>query len=68
MLEILFKVQVEKSEELKYVLQVYARETTSGDKKYDSLQIEMCGRKTSRAENQGLFFKARNRDEDRPAA
>ena len=35
MLEALYRMQVEKSEELKYVLQVYAQETTFGDKKYD---------------------------------
>ena len=35
MLESLYKMQVEKSEELKYSWQVNAQETTLGDKKHD---------------------------------
>ena len=43
-------MQVSKSEELKYVLQVYAQQTTFGDKKYDHCRlIEVDGPKTSRA-------------------
>ena len=52
----LYKMHVEKSEELKYVLQVYAQETTCGDKKYDYCRWKLMLPKTSRAENQGFSF------------
>ena len=34
-------MQVEKSEELKYLLHVYAQETTFGDKKYDYCRLKL---------------------------
>ena len=46
-LESLYKMQLEKSEELKYLLQVYAEETTFGHKMYARrLQIGVNGPKT----------------------
>ena len=39
-LESLYKMQVEKSDELKYLLQVYAEETTFGHKIYDDFRLE----------------------------
>ena len=53
-LESLYQIRVDESEELKYLLQVYAQETTVGDKKCDYCKIEVDGPKTSRAENQGF--------------
>ena len=40
-LESLYRMQIEKSEELKHVLQVYAQETTFGDKKYDDCRLKL---------------------------
>ena len=37
----LYKMQVENSEELKYVLQVYAQETTFADKKSDYCRLKL---------------------------
>ena len=34
-------MQVEKSEELKYLLHFYTRETTFGDKKYDNCRLKL---------------------------
>ena len=39
LLESLYKMQVEKLEGLIYLLQVYAQETTFGDKKYDCCSL-----------------------------
>ena len=36
----LHKMKVERSEELMYLLQVYAQETTFGDKKYDCCSLK----------------------------
>ena len=40
-LESLHKMQVEKLEDPKYVSQVYAQETTFGDKKYDYCRLKL---------------------------
>ena len=40
-LESMNKMQVEKSEELKYLLQVYAQETTFGDKTNDYCRLKL---------------------------
>ena len=56
-----------KSEELKYVLQVYARETTLGDKKYDCCRLKLMAQRHLEHDIKDFHFKARNRDEDRPA-
>ena len=53
-LESRYQIRVDESEGLKYLLQVYAQETTVGDKKCDYCKIEVDGPKTSRAENQGF--------------
>ena len=42
----LHKMQVEKSEELKYLLQVYAQETTLGDKRCDDWPNDVSSRKS----------------------
>ena len=44
-LESLHKMQVEKSEELKSLLQVYALETTFGDKKYDYRRLKLVAQR-----------------------
>ena len=52
-LESLRKMQVENTEELTYVLQVYARESTFGDKKYDCCRSEdYTGSHPTRSKNQ----------------
>ena len=40
-LENLYKMQIEKLEELKYLWQVYAQETTVGDKKFDKCRFKL---------------------------
>ena len=40
-LECRCKLQVEKSEGLEYLFQIYAQETTFGDKKYDYCKLEL---------------------------
>ena len=54
----LYKMQIDKSEELKYLMQIYAQETTFGIKKKRLLQIEVDGSKTARAESQGFSFQS----------
>ena len=44
-LESLDKLQVEKSEALKYLLHVYPQETTFGDKKYDYCRLKLMARR-----------------------
>ena len=58
---------IEKSEELKYPLQVYAQETTFGDKKCDYSRLNLMVERHLEHENKDSHFKARNRDEDRLA-
>ena len=57
-LESLYKMQVEKSGKLKYLLQVYARETTFGDKKDHSCKSKLMAQKTSWPPNQGSSFQS----------
>ena len=57
-LESLYKMQVEKSGKLKYLLQVYARENDIRRQERPLLQIQVNGAKTSRAENQGSSFQS----------
>ena len=66
-LESLYKMQVEKSEELKHVLHVYTHETTFGDKKYDCCRLKLLAHRYPEQKIKETYFKARNRDEDRPA-
>ena len=47
-LESVHKMQVEKSEEMEYLLQVNAQETTFGDKKYDSGRLKIMVHISSR--------------------
>ena len=58
-LESLYQIRVDESEELKYLLQVYAQETTVGDKKCDCCKIEVDGPKTSRAEKSRILMSKR---------
>ena len=59
MLESLYKMQVEKSEELKYLVQVYVQETTIGDKKYDSCRLQLMAKKRYLVhKNQGFSFQS----------
>ena len=60
-------MQVERSGKLKYLLQVYARETTFGDKKDHSCSPKLMAQKHLEHQIKDLRFKARHRDEDRPA-
>ena len=66
-MESLHKMQVEKSKELKLLLQVYARDTTVGDKKCDYCRLKLMVQRIHRSKSKDSQFKARNRDEDRPA-
>ena len=67
MLESLYMMQIEKSEELKYVLQVYAQETTFGGKGYDYCRSKLMAQRLLEHKLKDSHFNARNRDEDRPA-
>ena len=60
-------MQIEKSKELKHLLQVYAQETTFGHKKSDYCRLELVAQGHLEQNIKGSHFKARNRDEDRPA-
>ena len=60
-------MQVEKLEEMKYVLQVFAEETTFGDRTYDYCRLKLMAQRHLEQKINGSHFKARNRDEDRPA-
>ena len=66
MMESLFKMQVEKSEELKYLLQVYAQQTTYGNNKYDYFRLKFMARRHLDQKSK-YSSKPRNRDEDRLA-
>ena len=67
LLENLYKMQVEKSEELKYLLRVYVLETTLNDKTYDYCSLELMAQRHLEQKIKDSQFKARNRDEERPA-
>ena len=67
MLESLFKMEVEMSDELLYLLQFCAQETTYGDKKYDHCSLKLMVQRHLEQNTKDSRFKARNRDEDRPA-
>ena len=60
-------MEVEKSDELKYLLQFCAQETTCGDKKYDHCSLKLMVQRHLEQNTKDSHFKARNRDEDRPA-
>ena len=66
-LESLFKMQIEESEELKYVVHIYAQETAFGDKKYDNCRLKSMAQRHVEQKIRDSPFKGRNRDEDRPA-
>ena len=66
-LESLYKMQVEKSEELKHALHVCTHETTIGGKKYDYCRLKLMAHRYLEQNIKESQFKARNRDEDRPA-
>ena len=66
-LESLYKIQVEKSEELKYLLQVYAQDTAFGDKRYDCCRLKLMVQRHLEQKSKDYHIKARNRDEDRLA-
>ena len=59
-------MQVETSEELKYLLQVYAQETTFGDNKDDYCRLKLVAQRHLDQKINDSHFKARNRHEDRP--
>ena len=63
----LYKMQVEKSEELKHALQVYTHKRTFGDKKYDYCRVKVMAHRYLEHKFKESHFKARKRDEDRPA-
>ena len=65
--ETLYKMQVEKSEGLKYLLQVYAQETAFGDKMNDYCRLKLKAERHVGQRVKDSHFKARNRDEDKPA-
>ena len=66
-MESLYKIQIEKSKELKYEQQVYAQETTFGDSKYDYCRLKLVVQRHLEQKMQDFHVKTRNRDEDRPA-
>ena len=66
-LESLYKMQVEKSKELTYLLQVYTQETSFGDKKYDYCRLKLMSQRHLEQKINDSHFTARNLDEDRPA-
>ena len=65
--ERLHNFQVDSSEALKHVLQVYVQATTFGDKTFDYCRLMLLARRHLEQKIQESHFKARNRDEDRPA-
>ena len=65
-MESLYKMQVEKADESKYVLQVYGQETTLSDKKYDECRLELTAQRHLEQKIKGSYFEARYRDENRP--
>ena len=67
MLKCLYKMQIAQSEELTYVLQVHAQETTFGDKKYDYCRWNFVAQSHLEHKNQMIPMSKRNRDEDTPA-
>ena len=60
-------MQIEKSEEFKNVLHIYAKETTFGDKKYDYCRLKFMVQGHIEQKITCFHFKARDRDDDRPA-
>ena len=61
------RCKFEKSEEMKYSLQVNAQERTVGDKKYDYCRLKLMPKDISSKKRKDSHFKARNRDEERLA-
>ena len=57
----------EKSEEEKYLLHVYAQETTQGDRECDCCRLKLMVERHLEQKIKDSGFKASNRDEDRPA-
>ena len=60
-------MQVEKSQELKCLLPDFAQETTLGDKQYDCCRLKVMAQRHLEQKIKDSHFKARIRDEDRPA-
>ena len=60
-------MQLEKSEGLSCLLQVYTQETTFGDKKYDYCSLKLMFQRHLEQKIKDSHFKPRNRDEDRLA-
>ena len=60
-------LQVEKSEESKFLVQVYAQETTFGHKKNDYCRLKFRRQRHLVQKIKDSHLKAGNRDEDRPA-
>ena len=56
-LEALYQMHVEKSEELKYLLQVYAQETTFGGNTYDYCRLKLMSQRHLEMQNLGFFSK-----------
>ena len=66
-LESLYKMQLDRSEELKYLLRVYAQDTTFGNKKYDCCKLKLTAQRHLEQKIKDSHFKTRNRDGDRLA-
>ena len=59
-LESLYKMQVERSEELKHALHVFTHETSFGDKKYDYCRLKLMAHRYLEQKIKESHFKARN--------
>ena len=66
-LETLYKMQVEKSEGLKYLGQVFSQEATSGDKKCDYCRLKLMAQRHLVQKIRNSHSRAGIRHEDRPA-
>ena len=60
-LESLYKMQADTSEELKYLLQVCAQETTFGDTKNDYCRLKLMVQRHLEQKTKDSHFEARNR-------
>ena len=58
--ESVYKMQIEKSEDLKHVMQVYAQETTFGDEKYDHCRLKLMAQRHLEQKTKDSHFEARN--------
>ena len=66
-LEICARCKLKKSEDLKYLLQVCAQETTFGDKTHDYCRLKLMAKRHLDNKIKDSHFKARHRDDERPA-